>query len=207
MSASRSRPTPPPHTTVQPTRYKSACDQCHDSKVKCDGASPLCKRCADTGQPCRYSVAARTGKPPGSRNRKTLERLRRASVAASESRKVIATSNGSIPGDIGNASSGHHEASDNGIRDGDLSRELLQISETSKFPESSSTNDCRNFFDQPQAPAAPVQDFFNTDPGHPGGNGLSLLATSLECGEPGVAGRIDAPMSRERAADDGWGVS
>ena len=62
----------------QPKKYKAACDQCHNSKVKCPGQSPTCKRCADVALPCQYSLAARVGKPPGSKNKKTRERIRQA---------------------------------------------------------------------------------------------------------------------------------
>ncbi|KAL8700022.1 MAG: hypothetical protein Q9224_001161, partial [Gallowayella concinna] len=66
------------------TRYKAACDRCHSSKVKCPGGGPPCKRCADSSCACTYSLTARVGKPPGSRNKKTLERLHRAGQAQRE---------------------------------------------------------------------------------------------------------------------------
>lgn len=59
-------------------RYKAACDRCHSSKVKCPGGGPPCERCADGSYSCTYSLTARIGKPPGSRNKKTLERFHRA---------------------------------------------------------------------------------------------------------------------------------
>lgn len=64
-------------------KYKAACDQCHDSKVKCSGGDTPCKRCADARLHCHYSLAARIGKPPGSKNRKTLERLNNATAGHS----------------------------------------------------------------------------------------------------------------------------
>ena len=69
-------------STSQSRRLKAACDQCHANKVKCAGGGPPCKRCSDLSQDCHYSPAARMGKPPGSKNRKTLERLREASGRA-----------------------------------------------------------------------------------------------------------------------------
>ena len=66
-------------------KHKAACDQCNVSKVKCPGGVPQCKRCADNSQPCHYSLARRTGKPPGCRNRKTLEKLRQAKEGNPES--------------------------------------------------------------------------------------------------------------------------
>lgn len=65
-------------------RYKAACDRCHSSKIKCPGGGPPCERCADGSYPCTYSLTARIGKPPGSRNRKTLERLHHAGQAQRE---------------------------------------------------------------------------------------------------------------------------
>ena len=56
-------------------RLKAACDQCHAAKVKCSGQRPHCSRCIDTSLACHYSFAARMGKPPGSKNKKTLERM------------------------------------------------------------------------------------------------------------------------------------
>ena len=61
---------------ISQPKLKAACDQCTASKVKCPGGGPRCKRCADSSQPCQYSLARRYGKPPGSKNRKTLETLR-----------------------------------------------------------------------------------------------------------------------------------
>ena len=65
--------------TSQHKKYKAACVPCSASKVKCPGGGPPCTRCADTHKtsPCHYSLAARIGKPPGSKNKKTLERLHR----------------------------------------------------------------------------------------------------------------------------------
>lgn len=63
----------------QSKKYKAACDQCHNSKVKCPGEFPICKRCSNVALPCQYSLAARLGKPPGSKNKKTRERIRQAS--------------------------------------------------------------------------------------------------------------------------------
>lgn len=65
-------------------KYKAACDRCHSSKVKCPGGGPPCERCADGSYACRYSLAARIGKPPGSRNKKTLDRLHHAGRAPKE---------------------------------------------------------------------------------------------------------------------------
>lgn len=66
------------------TKYKAACDKCHVSKVKCPGGGPPCQRCADSCYSCNYRLTTRMGKPPGSRNKKTLERLRRAGQVNAE---------------------------------------------------------------------------------------------------------------------------
>ena len=63
---------------TRPKKHKAACDQCNASKVKCPGGGPPCNRCTTRSQPCHYSLARRAGKPPGTRSRKTLERLRQA---------------------------------------------------------------------------------------------------------------------------------
>lgn len=65
-------------------RYRSACDRCHSSKVKCPGGGPPCERCGDGSLTCTYSLSARIGKPPGSRNKKTLERLQHTGNAHQE---------------------------------------------------------------------------------------------------------------------------
>ncbi|GAQ04197.1 hypothetical protein ALT_1518 [Aspergillus lentulus] len=66
-----------PKTTQQSNsdhkKLRSACDSCHQCKVKCSGGSP-CFRCTSKGLNCRYGYQNRAGKPKGSKNRKTLER-------------------------------------------------------------------------------------------------------------------------------------
>ncbi|KAF7513297.1 hypothetical protein GJ744_009718 [Endocarpon pusillum] len=70
---------------TSPTKKRrAACDKCHASKVKCPGGGPPCQRCAENCHSCNYSLTTRIGKPPGSRNKKTLERLRRASQVNAE---------------------------------------------------------------------------------------------------------------------------
>ena len=72
----------------RPKKHKAACDQCNASKVKCPGGGPPCNRCANSSQPCHYSLARRAGKPRGTRNRKTLERLRQAGGDSPEQQNV-----------------------------------------------------------------------------------------------------------------------
>jgi Fungal Zn(2)-Cys(6) binuclear cluster domain len=66
----------------KPRKRRAACDQCHSAKVKCPGREKPCERCAQNSMPCHYSFAARMGKPPGSKNKKTLERMQAAAAAA-----------------------------------------------------------------------------------------------------------------------------
>jgi hypothetical protein len=67
---------PTTHTNATP-KLRSACNACHEVKLKCPGGQP-CSRCRNKQTECVYSYAARIGKPKGSRNKKTLERLRQA---------------------------------------------------------------------------------------------------------------------------------
>ncbi|KAL1971188.1 hypothetical protein VTN77DRAFT_140 [Rasamsonia byssochlamydoides] len=74
----------------QPPKLKlrSACDACHQAKVRCTGGSS-CLHCRNHKQECHYSYAARIGKPKGSRNRKTLARLQCAGLAGREGNKTV----------------------------------------------------------------------------------------------------------------------
>ncbi|KAI0538515.1 hypothetical protein GGR58DRAFT_468085 [Xylaria digitata] len=44
-------------------KFRSSCDRCAESKVRCDKQHPRCKRCSRIGISCRYSISMRTGKP------------------------------------------------------------------------------------------------------------------------------------------------
>ena len=88
----RSSTAPTVRKASQP-KFKAACDQCHANKVKCPGGGTPCQRCADSSQLCNYSLARRNGKPPGTRNRKTLERLAQAKEANLEQIHVKTRSN------------------------------------------------------------------------------------------------------------------
>ena len=52
-------------------RLRSACDSCHQAKVKCSGESP-CSTCQASQLRCVYSPASRQGRPKGSKNKRTL---------------------------------------------------------------------------------------------------------------------------------------
>lgn len=66
-------------SSQQTPKLRSACDACHEAKVRCSGGTP-CLHCKNHRLNCHYSYAARIGKPKGSRNRKTLARLREAGL-------------------------------------------------------------------------------------------------------------------------------
>ena len=67
-------------------KLRTACDICHQAKMKCSGGSP-CNGCRDSGYGCSYSVSNRIGRPKGTKNKRTLERMNRnQSEAERESR-------------------------------------------------------------------------------------------------------------------------
>ena len=45
-------------------KFRSSCDSCSISKVKCDQGLPTCARCVNLGIKCNYSPSRRMGKPP-----------------------------------------------------------------------------------------------------------------------------------------------
>ena len=45
-------------------KFRSSCDSCSASKVKCDQGLPTCARCVNLGIKCNYSPSRRMGKPP-----------------------------------------------------------------------------------------------------------------------------------------------
>ncbi|KAF2801058.1 hypothetical protein K505DRAFT_355138 [Melanomma pulvis-pyrius CBS 109.77] len=63
---------------------RSACDYCHKAKVRCSGGGITCGRCERDNMPCHYSYPGRVGKPKGSKNKKTLEKLNALTQRASE---------------------------------------------------------------------------------------------------------------------------
>lgn len=60
----------------KPKKLRTACDVCHQAKMKCSGGRP-CDGCRDSGYDCSYSVSNRIGRPKGTKNKRTLERLNR----------------------------------------------------------------------------------------------------------------------------------
>jgi hypothetical protein len=77
--------------TNPPKKLRSACNACHEVKLKCLGGQP-CSRCRNKQIECVYKHAARIGKPKGSRNKKTLERLKQAQAQAGSEQAELNTS-------------------------------------------------------------------------------------------------------------------
>ena len=47
----------------RPAKFRSSCDACSASKIKCDQERPSCLRCSNLGIKCNYSPSRRMGKP------------------------------------------------------------------------------------------------------------------------------------------------
>lgn len=50
-------------------KFRSACDACAASKVRCTKEQPICQRCARLDIECVYGLSQRRGKPPMNRDR------------------------------------------------------------------------------------------------------------------------------------------
>ncbi|KAL2047706.1 hypothetical protein N7G274_000748 [Stereocaulon virgatum] len=68
-----------PNKQHPPRKLRSACDVCHQAKTKCTGGTPFdgtpCTNCRDSGYQCRFSVSNRIGRPRGTKNKRTLDRM------------------------------------------------------------------------------------------------------------------------------------
>jgi hypothetical protein len=53
-------------------RRRSACNVCHEGKIKCSGGL-TCVACQLSGLQCTYSLISRLGRPKGSKNKRTLQ--------------------------------------------------------------------------------------------------------------------------------------
>lgn len=73
-----SNPTSQEKQTQRPKKLRSACDTCHQTKVRCSGGNP-CQMCQHVRAECIYSPSSRKGRPKGTRPRKSLEQEKRAS--------------------------------------------------------------------------------------------------------------------------------
>ncbi|KAF2639739.1 hypothetical protein P280DRAFT_470361 [Massarina eburnea CBS 473.64] len=63
------------------TKFRSACDRCHDAKVRCSGDMP-CQGCIVSKNLCFYSVSSVLGRPRGTKNK--TSRRRAATSTASD---------------------------------------------------------------------------------------------------------------------------
>ena len=68
-------------------KLRQACDMCHHAKVKCSEDEP-CARCRDNNLHCSHSYAIKAGKPKGSKNRKTLEKLEQLRLEAEKAQNT-----------------------------------------------------------------------------------------------------------------------
>ena len=80
MLKSREQDAAKPHPTK---KLRTACDVCHQAKMKCSGGTP-CAGCRDSGYECCYSVSNRIGRPKGTKNKRTLDRMSRKRSGASD---------------------------------------------------------------------------------------------------------------------------
>ncbi|KAI5861142.1 hypothetical protein GGS23DRAFT_577198 [Durotheca rogersii] len=82
-SSRKSPPSTPPNERDPPAgrdetrkttgRLRSACDSCHQSKIRCSGGNP-CSTCEWSQTRCTYSPGSRLGRPKGSKNKRSLMR-------------------------------------------------------------------------------------------------------------------------------------
>nr|ABV48713.1 zinc finger transcriptional regulator [Trichoderma virens] len=68
-------------------KLRSACDGCHAAKIRCTGGTP-CARCARENLRCHYSFKAKIGKPKGSLNKKTIERMQQMAKPAGNNQRA-----------------------------------------------------------------------------------------------------------------------
>jgi hypothetical protein len=74
---------------------RSACDLCHQTKVKCSGGRP-CDECKTLGIECSTSFSNRIGRPKGTRNKKTLDRIQRLQANARINTSKLGKQNGRV---------------------------------------------------------------------------------------------------------------
>ena len=195
--------------TSQPQKHKAACDQCNASKVKCPGGGPPCNRCSDSSQHCHYSLARRIGKPPGSKNRKTLERLRQVKEGNLES----------ISGGGGDASisqnSGNTNDRDGPLnieseqRKGDYNENSLHVPSTTNLWPLSPLIDYPNFPETLEFALAPEQETLNGDHrmySHGGDKSVSHRS-NVQLPDFEGLGREESRRLWADAPDDCWSVS
>ena len=147
------------HSAVILKKYKAACDQCHNSKIRCPGGGPPCGRCTEGGHKCHYSFAARIGKPPGSKNRKTLERLHRAKMHHLETSPAGSARNDSINQISSNGDNTGNQvwAAGSGEGNGENTESSVQILDIQGVQPMSPLVDSLEPLDMPQSPTYPPE--------------------------------------------------
>ncbi|KAL8699514.1 MAG: hypothetical protein Q9201_005965 [Fulgogasparrea decipioides] len=58
----------------QRRKLRAACDRCHQAKTKCSGGEP-CNSCSSSDEHCHYTAITRTGRPKGSKNKRTQAQM------------------------------------------------------------------------------------------------------------------------------------
>lgn len=77
-------------------KLRSACDRCHQSKMKCSGGMP-CSNCFGSGEDCCYSVSNRSGRPKGAKNKRNQEQMSTAQQEECPSISVMSAAHSSKP--------------------------------------------------------------------------------------------------------------
>ncbi len=193
----------------QPKKHKAACDRCNASKVKCPGGGLPCQRCADNSQSCHYSLARRIGKPPGSKNRKTLERMRQAEGGNLEDRHDGSGGSDSPIAQNNDSRNDSDEIFDNDTRrrEGDDSYDPSQMSSTTSFWPMSPLINYSPFPDLSQLNPVPEQ-VLESDHGasFDGGDRRTTYPEKPKVPDSGVIGRAESRIPWVDSLDS-WNVS
>jgi hypothetical protein len=72
-------------------KLRSACNLCHQTKVKCSGGRP-CDGCRSLGIDCLVVLSKQIGRPKGTRNRATMDLFTRYQASNKETRSSQQTS-------------------------------------------------------------------------------------------------------------------
>ena len=190
-------------------KHKAACDQCNASKVKCPGGGPPCKRCADSSQHCHYSLARRFRKPPGSKNKKTLEKARQAKEGKLEGSNS-ACGGCFIPQNNGSRDDGDGTLDGESERwEGDESLDRLQTSSSTDFWTISPLINYPAFPDASPFIPSPGQDFFDGHHNVPLDGGDGSVIHSADPKLPDVEGlrRVESRRTWADDPDQYWNVS
>ena len=198
--------TPSSRRSSTTKKYKAACDQCHSSKVKCSGGDSPCKRCADARLHCHYSLAARIGKPPGSKNRKTLEKLNNAAKEHSnnDAAATITEITTDICRRITRDGPNKEWETENRQRNDHQPQSLFQVLGTPVSPCLSPSNHCFDFLDSLHSSESLVQEFRERDPPIQVENDgeHAIHSTTLSVSDVGSPGEAGSQMSWTEMIDN-----